>query len=143
MKTKPCNRCGRTFNQGLLKHCSAMGKICKICGKLNHFAEMCRSQQVSEVEEESEGSVEECDQISESFGSFSDFEVMSIQTYQSENERVSKYVKDRISEMRNKSNGETIQFQKIDSIRDPTLKRVKSLKAMVRIRHSCELYSKN
>ena len=34
--------------------------------------------------------------------------------------------------MRNKSNGETIQVRKIDSIRDPTLKRVKSLKAMVR-----------
>ena len=133
MKTKPCNRCGRTFNQGHLKKCSAMGKTCKNCGKPNHFAKMCRSQQVSEVAEESEGSVEECDQISESFGSCSDFEVMSIQTYQSENGRVSKYVKGRINEMRNKSNGETIQVQKIDSIRDPTLKRVKSLKAIVRI----------
>ena len=129
-KTKPCNRCGRTFDQGHLKNCSAMGKTCKNCGKPNHFAKRCRSQQVSEV---AEGSVEECDQISESFGSCSDFEVMSIQTYQSENERISKYVKDRINEMRNKSNGETIQVQKIDSIRDPTLKRVKSLMGMVRI----------
>ena len=133
MKTKPCNRCGKTFDQGHLKNCSAMGKTGKNCGKPNHFAKMCNSQQVSEVAEESEGSVEECDQISESFGSCSDFEVMSIQTYQWESERVSKYVKDRISEMRNKSNGETIQVQKIDSIRDPTLKRGKSLKAMVRI----------
>ena len=41
-------------------------------------------------------------------------------------------MKDRVNEMRNKSNGETIQVQKIDSIRDPTLNRVKSLKAMVR-----------
>ena len=110
-----------------------MGKTCKNCGKPNHFAKMCRSQQVGEVAEESDGSVEECDKISKSFGSCSDFEVMLIQTYQSENERVSKYVKDRISEMRNKSNGEPIQVQKIDSIRDPTLKRVKSLKAMVGI----------
>ena len=133
MKTKPCNRCGRTFDQGRLKNCSAMGKTCKNCGKPNHFAKMGRSQQVSEVAEESEGSVEECDQISESFGSCGDFEVMSIQTYQSEIERISEYVKDRINEMKNKSNGETIQVQKIDSIRDPTLKRVKSLKAMVRI----------
>ena len=31
---------------------------------------MCRSQQVSEVPEESEGSEEECDQISENFGSY-------------------------------------------------------------------------
>ena len=90
MRTKPCNRCGRTFNQGHLKNCSAMGKTCKNCGKPNHFAKMFRSQQASEVAEESEGSVEECDQISESFGPCCDFEVMSIQTYQSENERVSK-----------------------------------------------------
>ena len=133
MKTKPCNRFGRTFDQGHLKNCSAMAKNCKTCGKPNHFAKMCRSQQVSEVAEESEGSVEECNPITESFGSCSEFEVMSIQTYQPENERVSKYVKDRIKEIRNKSNGETIQVQKIDSIRDPTLKRAKSLKAMVRI----------
>ena len=41
-------------------------------------------------------------------------------------------MKDRINEMRNNSNAEMIRVQKIDSIRDPTLKRVKSLKAMVR-----------
>ena len=73
MKAKPCNRCGKTFDQGHLKNCSAMGKTCKNCGKPNHFAKMCRSQLVSEVAEESERSVEECDdQISESFGSCSD-----------------------------------------------------------------------
>ena len=38
MKTKPCNRCGRTFDQGHLKNCAAMGKTCKNCGKPNHFA---------------------------------------------------------------------------------------------------------
>ena len=128
MKTKPCNRCGRTFDQGHLKNCSAMGKTCKNCGKPNHFAKLCRSQQVSEVAEDSEGSVEECDQISEKVGSCSEFEVMSIQTYQPENERVSKYVKDRINEMRNNSNEEMIRVQKKDSIRDPTLKRVKITK---------------
>ena len=58
---------------------------------------------------------------------------MSIQTHQTENERISKYVKNRSSETRKKSNGEMIQVQKIDSIRDPKLKRVKSIKAMVRI----------
>ena len=116
MKTKPCNRCGRAFDQGLLKNFSAMGKTCKNCGKPNHFAKMCRSQQKSEVAEESEGSVEECDQTKASFGSCSEFEVMSLQTYQPENERVFKYVKDRFNEMRNKSNRETIQVQKIDSI---------------------------
>ena len=92
-----------------------------------------KSQQVSEVAEKSEGSVEECDQIRESFGSCSDFVVMSIQTHQPENKRISKYVGDRVSENKKKSNGETKQVQKIDSIRDPKLNRVKSLKAMVRI----------
>ena len=133
MKAKPCNRCGRVFDQGHLKNCSAMGKTCMNCGKSNHFAKVCRSQQVSEVAEDSEGSVEEHDQIRESFGSCSDFEMMSIQTHQPENERISKYVKDRISGNKKKSNGEMIQVQKIDSIRDPKLKRLKSLKAMLQI----------
>ena len=48
-------------------------------GKPNHFAKMCRSQQVSEVAEESERSEEECNLIRESFGSCSDFEVVSKQ----------------------------------------------------------------
>ena len=42
-------------------------------------------------------------------------------------------MKDRINEIRNNSNAETIHVQKIDSFRDPTLKRGKSLKAMLRI----------
>ena len=58
-KTKPCNRCGRTFDQGRLKNCAAMGKTGKNCDKPQHFAKMCRSQQVSEVAEDSEGSVQE------------------------------------------------------------------------------------
>ena len=57
---------------------------------------------------------------------------MPIQTYQPENERVSKYVKDRNNEMRNNSNEKLIRVQKVDSIRHPTMKRIKSLKAMVR-----------
>ena len=75
-----------------------MGKTCKNCEKPNHFAKLCRSQQVSEVAERSEGSVEKCYQIRENFGSCSDFEVMSIQTHQPENKQISKYVRDRISE---------------------------------------------
>ena len=91
-KAKPYNRCGKVFDQGHLKNCSARGKTSKNCGKPNHFAKICRSQQVSEVAEESEGPEEEFDQIRESFGSCSDFEVMSFQTHQPENEKISKYV---------------------------------------------------
>ena len=119
----------KNIRSGTLEKLFRDGKTCKNCGK----PKTCRSQQVSEVAEESDGSVEECDQISKSFGSSSDFEVMSIQTHQTENEKISKYVKDRISETRKKSIGEMMQVQKIDSIRDPKLKRVKSIKAMVRI----------
>ena len=92
-----------------------------------------KCEDLSRVAKESEGSVEECDQIRESFGSCSDFEVMSIQTHKPENERISKYEWDRISENKKKSNRETMQVQKIDSIRDPKLNRLKSLKAQVRI----------
>ena len=57
---KQCNRCGRPFVDGHLKNCAAMGKQCKNCNKPNHFARMCRSQQVSEITENTESSEEEC-----------------------------------------------------------------------------------
>ena len=41
---KLCTRCGRTFGEGHLKSCPAMGKSCKNCNKPNHFAKTCRSQ---------------------------------------------------------------------------------------------------
>ena len=82
----------KSIRQGHLKNCSALGNTCKNCGKPNHFAKMCKSQQVSEVAEESEGSEEEYDQIRKNISSCSDFEVMSIQTHQPQNERFSKYV---------------------------------------------------
>ena len=88
---------------------------------------------MSEVTEESERSEEECDPIRENFGSCSDFEVMSTQTHQPENDRISKYVGDKINENNKKLNGEKIQVQKLDLLRDPTSNRVKSLNVMVRI----------
>ena len=94
---------------------------------------MCRSQQVSEVTEESERSEDECDLIRENFGSCSDFEVLSIQAHRPENKRISKYVGDRINESNKKLNGEKIRVKKIDLLRDPMSNRVKSVKVMVRI----------
>ena len=58
---------------------------------------------------------------------------MSTQTHRPENERISKYVGDRINESNIKLNGEKIRVQKVDLLQDPTSKRVKSLKAMLRI----------
>ena len=48
---KPCTRCGKTFGEGHLKSCSAMGITCESCNKQNHFAKMCRSNQVKEITE--------------------------------------------------------------------------------------------
>ena len=75
---KPCNRCGRPFVDGHLKNCAAMGKQCKNCNKPNHFARMCRSQQVSEITENTESSEEECNLI-QTFDSCEEFEVMAIE----------------------------------------------------------------
>ena len=39
-QANPCDRCGYTHPYG---YCSARGKICNICQKINHFASQCRS----------------------------------------------------------------------------------------------------
>ena len=132
-KTKPCNRCGRSFDQGYLKSCSALGKSCMNCGKPNHFAKMCRSQQVSEVTEESERSEEECDLIRENFGSSSDFEVMSTQTISRRTIESRNTWAIEITKTTRREMGRRCKFNKIDLLRDPTSNRVKSLRAMVRI----------
>ena len=48
---KTCTRCRKFFGPGHLKNCPAMGKTCKNCNKPNHFAKMCRSNQVNEIGE--------------------------------------------------------------------------------------------
>ena len=75
---KQCNRCGKPFVDGHLKHSAAMGKQCKNCNKPNHFARMCRSQQVNEITENTEGSEEECNWI-QTIDSCEEFEVMAIE----------------------------------------------------------------
>ena len=126
---RPNNSSGRvkSFNQGHLKNCTALGEICKNCGKPNHFAKLCRFQQVSEVAEDSGRSEEECDLIRESFGSCNDFDKKkSIQPHQPEAERISKYVVDRINKNNRQIIGKKVRFQKIDLLRDPTSNKVKS-----------------
>ena len=112
-RAKPCNRCRRAFDQGHLKSCTALGKTCKNCGKPNHFAKMCRSQQVSELAEDSERSEEESDLIRKSFGSYTDFKVMSIQPHRPEAERISKCVGDRINENNKQLVGGKVRVHKL------------------------------
>ena len=132
-RAKPCNRCEKACDQGHLKNCTALVKTCKNCGKPNQFAKMCRSQQVSEIAEESERLEEECNLIRESFGSCSDFEVMSKQPQRPEAKRISKYVGDRINENNKQLVGEKVRVQKNDLLRVPTSNKEKSQKAIVRI----------
>lgn len=42
-----CNRCGTTHP---IRQCPAFGKICKKCGKRNHFAVRCNSKEIKTIE---------------------------------------------------------------------------------------------
>ena len=75
---KQCTRCGKPIGEGNLRNCPAMGKTCKNCNKPNHFARMCRSQQVNEVAEELSSSEEECNLI-RCFDSCDDFQIMVVE----------------------------------------------------------------
>ena len=118
---KTCNRCGRLFGEGHLKKCLAMGKKCKNCSKPNHFAKMCKSQQVNEISEKSSSSDEECNLI-QSFDSCDEFEIMAIESELSSLEQIDEYIKQK-------------DLQKVDIRRNTRSQQIKSLKALVRIDH--------
>ena len=40
---RACGNCGNANDSSHSLHCPASGKTCKTCGKLNHFAKVCRS----------------------------------------------------------------------------------------------------
>ncbi|CAB3989654.1 Transposon Tf2-9 poly [Paramuricea clavata] len=42
-KQNQCRNCGNEFKQGHKDVCPAKGKTCRACGKLSHFARVCRS----------------------------------------------------------------------------------------------------
>ena len=44
--------CKYSGNNHELRNCPAYGKTCKLCGKQNHFAKMCKSKSVKEVSAE-------------------------------------------------------------------------------------------
>ena len=48
-ETAQCQRCGR--NHKRQAECRAMGKLCRKCNKMNHFAQMCKTKQVNTVED--------------------------------------------------------------------------------------------
>ena len=89
---KMCARCGWLFGEGHLKKCLAMGKTCKNCSKPNHFAKMCRSQQVNEIAEKTSSSDEECSLIN-SFDSGDELEIMAIESETSSMKQIYEYIK--------------------------------------------------
>ena len=90
--SKTCTRCGRLFGEGHLKKCPAMGKTCKNCSKPNHFAKMCKSQQLNEIAEKISSSDEECNSI-QSFDSCDEFEIMAEESEISSMEQIDEYIK--------------------------------------------------
>ena len=130
---KQCNRCGKPFVDGHLKNCAAMGKQCKNCNKPNHFARMCRSQQVNEKTENTESSEEGCNLI-ETFDSCEEFEVMAIEQNKSQREMINRCIKEKVKVNRVSETGNNkLETKTIDIRRDSTSERLKSLKALIRI----------
>ena len=114
---KPCTRCGKTFGEGHLKSCSAMGKTCKSCNKQNHFAKMCRSNQVNEITEENSSSDEECNLI-HSFDSCDEFEIMVVKSrLNNAQERIIGKITSGVND--NSEIKATKDVRKIDIRRDP------------------------
>ena len=131
--TKTCTRCGRPFGKGHLKKCPAMGKACKNCSKPNHYAKMCRSQQVNEIAEKSSSSDEECNLI-QSFDSCEEFEIMAIESELSSMEEIDEYIKQQSNRNRDiKKSSKDIQ--KVDIRRNTRSNQIRSLKALLRIDH--------
>ena len=128
------------FGEDQLKNCPAMGKSCKNCNKPNHFAKMCRSQQVNEVANEDSSSEEECNLI-QNFDSCDEFEIMAVEEDFTSIAEIEKYINKRVltnvSEEGN--DGKKVLTAKFDNIekieirRNPKSHQIKALKALVKI----------
>ena len=102
-----------------------MKKICKNCKKSNHFAKMCRSNQVNEIGEEKSCSEEQCNLI-QSFDSCDEFEIMMVATTvkkSGEKEAKSNHIRRKVG-----NETTTQDITKIDIRRDPRSHQIKSLR---------------
>ena len=130
----PCTRCGKSVVEGHLRNLPAMGKTCKNCNKPNHFARICRSQQVNEVAEKISSSDEECNLI-RCFDSCNDFEIMVVEEDKMSVEQIEDYILDKLDKRlyQNTRHRDPQNVRKIDICRNPRSAQIKSLKALVRI----------
>ena len=80
-----CKYCGSQHDKG---QCLAFGKLCKKCGKCNHFAKVCRSKQAKRVENFDKES--ECDSSDENTNGFFVDSVSQSENPQSQNKTTDK-----------------------------------------------------
>ena len=116
-----------------MKKCPAKGKTCKNCSKPNHFAKMCKSQQVNEIAEKSSSSDQECNLI-QSFDSCDEFEIMAVESEISLMEQIDEYIK-KHSNRKLEIGDSSKNIQKVDIRRNPRSQQIRSMKALVRIDH--------
>ena len=137
---KRCTRCSRAFGEGHLKNCPAMGKTCKNCNKPNHFAKMCRSQQVNEITNEGSSSEEECKLI-QTFDSCDNFEIMAVEEDLTSIVNIEKYINRRVlakvfdekNIQRESLTEKSDNIEKIEIHRNPKSHQINALKALVKI----------
>ena len=117
-----------------------MGKSCKNCNKQNHFAKMCRSQQVNEIVNKNSSSEEESNLI-QNFDSCEEFETVAVEEDLTSIAAIEQYINKRvITNVQAEGNGgqkETIakseNVEKIEVRRNPQSHQIKALKALVKI----------
>ena len=117
-----------------------MGKTCKNCNKPNHFAKMCRSQQVNEITNEGSSSEEECNLI-QTFDSCDNFEIMAVEEDLTSVENIEKYINRRVlanifedkNFQRESLTKKYDNIEKIEIRRNPKSHQIKALKALVKI----------
>ena len=85
-----------------------MGKTCKNCNKPNHFAKMCKSQQVNEIAHEDSSAEEECNFI-QTFDSCDEFEILTVEEDFTSISNIEKYINKRVLE----NNDEKSQKEKL------------------------------
>ena len=128
------------FGDGHLKTCPAMGKSCKNCNKPNHFAKMCRSQQVNEVAIENSSSEKESNLI-QNFHSCDEFEIMAVEENSTSVAAIEKYINKRVltngyaegNDEKNVMCTKSETVEKVEVRRNPQSHQIKALKALVKI----------